>query len=282
MKHSRKLACLVLAASLLALGLAAAPARALAPADNLNAPDLFGPSPSSGGLGAGWVRAEGYRYMLSAIGDSLTDNGTLHGVFYERLNDPGFAFRSIPGSTGVYWHGLPGAETGDILNNVRSRDLGAGEGVDFVVIMAGTNDIDYSGGEPIETLAKAMVSNMQAIVDDVLGGNHDPNVRPAVIVSGMPPYLDPTQTARAKYYNELLRSTLKRVDVITDASWWDLYNAGTGTAEGWMMDDNKHPNQHGMYRIAENWFEGVDALFNPTRFSAANHLYKGDWYFQRH
>ena len=290
MKTDRKtilgLACL--AALVIGLGCCWAPTPALAtaaPWNSLDAIDGQTPSPNSlDGVGAGWARSEDFdfRYIASTIGDSLTDSEHLQGVFYSRLNDPGFPFRSIPGPTQVYRHGLPGGETGSILNMVRQQDLGAGEGANFVVIMAGTNDIDYSRGAPLAELATAMVANVQAIVDDVLGGNHDPAVRPSVIVSGMPPYLDPDLTAEAKYYNNLLRTTLKRVDVFTDATWWDLYDPSTGAAARDLMDDFKHPNGDGMYRIAENWFEGVDSLFNPKRFSQDAHIYKMDYYHQLH
>ncbi len=268
--HSR--ACLAALALILVLG---APAAALAYANAGQTLD------ASDGMGLNLAREQdAYSYLCSTIGDSLTDSNQLQGIFYSRLNDPGFVYRSIPGGTQVVRHGMPGGTTGSILPVVRSEDWGAGEGANFVMIMAGTNDLDYNQGDKIEDLAAAMVSNIQAMVDDVLGGNHDPAVRPSVIVSGVPAFLDPTLTARAKYYNNLLRTSLKRVDVFTDAAWWDLYDSSTGAASRDLMDDLKHPNGDGFYRIAEDWFEGVDAMYNPKRFSAENHLYKGDWYRQ--
>jgi|GEM_PF-6219764 len=223
-----------------------------------------------------------YRFLCSAIGDSLTDSSPLQNIFYSRLNDPGYSmFRSIPGGTRVNFHGNPGGTTGSILPATQSRGWGAGEGANFVVIMVGTNDLDYNQGDAIEDLAAAMVSNVQAIVDSALGGISDPNQRPAIVVSGVPAYLDATLTSRAKYYNEQLRTRLDRVDIFTDGAWWDLYDSGTGAAASWLMEDLKHPNGDGFYRIAEDWFKGVDALYDPSRIETDPHIYRMPWYFQR-
>lgn len=269
------------AALLFCLVLCAAPAWAgisLSPWDNL---DPSGQPNANGG--AGYLREDiEKRFTASAIGDSLTANSVLRNVFYDRLNNSEFTFRSIPGGTEVLNHGLPGGTTGSILDAVWARDYGYGEGANFVVIMAGTNDIDYSRHDNINDLATAMVANVQEMVYSVLGGQSDRNTRPAVIVMGIPPYTDPDWTARAKVYNDLLRTSLKHIDVFSDANWYDLYDGNAKTALGSLMEDEKHPNDDGMYRIAENWFEAVDALYNPNRISAANHVYKGDWYVQRY
>lgn len=277
----------VVMAALCGLVLAASPAaagRALEALDQANG--LGGLSYSIGGVGngaVGWAMddTEGYQFTCSTIGDSLTDSPHLQGIFYSRLNDPGFAFRSIPGYTQVYRHGLPGGTTASILNLTVSRDYGAGEGANFVVIMAGTNDIDYERGASKEALADAMVHNVQSIVDSVLGGVSDRNLRPAVIVSGVPPYLSGTLSDTAKYYNEQLRTRLDKIDIFTDANFWDLYDAGSGAADRSLMSDNKHPNYNGFYRMGENWFEAVDALYDETRIKDENHIYKGMWYFDR-
>ena len=47
------------------------------------------------------------------------------------------------------------------------------------------------------------------------------------------------------------------------------------------MDDNKHPNSDGFYKVGEDMFNAVDTLFNPTRASASNHIYEMQWYFTR-
>lgn len=268
-------------ACLLALGLGAAVGAARA-ADPILSYSLYdGANPNFQGQSAAYSGDE-YRFLCSAIGDSLTDSSPLQSIFYSRLNDPGYsAFRSIPGGTQVNFHGNPGGTTGSILPATQSHDWGAGEGANFVVIMVGTNDLDYNQGDAIEDLAAAMVSNVQAIVDSALGGVSDPNLRPAIIVSGVPAYLDATLTSRAKYYNEQLRTKLDRVDIFTDGAWWDLYDSGTGTAYGWLMDDYKHPNGDGFYRIAEDWFKGVDALYNSDRIGSDSHIYRMPWYFER-
>lgn len=266
-------------ACLLALGLILAAGAALA-ADSLQYSPFDGTIPNIQGQGVAYADDE-YRFLCSAIGDSLTDSPQLQGVFYSRLNDPGYSFRSIPGGTRVSFHGNPGGTTGSILPLVQGNDWGAGEGANFVVIMVGTNDLDYNQGDAIEDLAAAMVSNVQAMVDSALGGISDPNQRPAIIVSGVPAYLDANLTARAKYYNEQLRTKLDRVDIFTDGAWWDLYDSGTGAAASWLMEDFKHPNGDGFYRIAEDWFKGVDALYNASRIGSDSHIYRMPWYFQR-
>jgi lysophospholipase L1-like esterase len=247
--------------------------------DNL---DSSWQSNSNGGVGYTLNEDLPPRFLASAIGDSLTDSGVLHGILYDRANDPGFAFRSIPGGTQFNWHGMPGGTTGSILAAVQDQNLGAGEGANFVIIMAGTNDIDYNRHDDIKELAPSMVSNVQAMVDSVLGGQTDPNSRPAVIVMGIPSYLDPDWTARAKTYNDLLRNSLKHVDIFSDANWYSLYDPNSQAAAGNLMEDVKHPNDDGFYRIAENDFAAMDALYNPTRISQNSHIYKGDSYFQRH
>lgn len=268
------------AALLLGLVLCSAPAwagTAFSPWDNLDTslqPDTNG--------GAGYLREDiELRYTASTIGDSLTTSSVLQNVFFDRLNNSEFTYRSIPGGTSVLKHGLPGGTTGSILEAVWARDWGYGEGANFVVIMAGTNDIDYNRHDNINDLANAMLANVQEMVYSVLGGQSDPNNRPAVIVMGIPPFGDSDWTARAKVYNDLLHSSLKHVDIFSDANWYDLYDSNSKTAMGSLMEDEKHPNDDGMYRIAENWFEAVDALYNPNRISADNHVYKGDWYVQR-
>lgn len=268
------------------LALTASPAAAGRPADLLDQASGQGAVYSysiTSGDSVGWALddTDGYQFLCSSIGDSLTENHNPQGLFYSRLNDPGFAYRSIPGYTRVYNHGLPGGTTASILNLVESRDYGAGEGANFVVIMAGTNDIDYNRGDSKEDLANSLVANVQAIVDSVLGGISDASRRPAVIVSGIPPYLDADMTAKAKYYNEQLRARLDKVDIFSDANFWDLYDANSGTADSSLMSDNKHPNSDGFYRVGENWFEAVDALYNEKRINSTNHIYKGAWYFDR-
>ena len=283
MKFSKSKRIIPWAALLLGLLLGSAPAWAGVPLSTNPWDQLYSSSlPSSGGDTGYALREDiGVRFLASAIGDSLTDNGVLHNIFTDRANNSDFVFRSIPGGTEVNWHGLPGGTTGSILDATVSHDWGAGEGANFVIIMAGTNDIDYSRHDDIKDLAPAMVSNVQAIVDSVLGGQTDPNSRPAVIVMGIPCYLDSDWTAKAKTYNDLLRSSLKHVDIFSDANWYDLYDSGTKAASTSFMEDIKHPNGDGFYRIAENWFEAMDALYDPKRISAENHVYKGDWYFQR-
>ncbi|MFH1033498.1 MAG: SGNH/GDSL hydrolase family protein [Pseudomonadota bacterium] len=243
--------------------------------------DASGLSISGGGTGYALREDIEARFTASTIGDSLTDNSVLQNVFFDRLNNSEFTYRSIPGGTNVIRHGMPGGTTGSILDAVENRDWGYGEGANFVVIMAGTNDIDYNRHDNIADLAAAMVSNVQAIVDNILGGQSDANTRPAVVVMGIPCYLDTDWTERAKTYNNLLRSSLKHIDIFSDANWYDLYDSNSKTASGSLMEDIKHPNGDGFYRIAENWFEAVDALYDPKRISANNHVYKGDWYFQR-
>lgn len=269
----------LLAALFILLALTPAPAQAGAAGlwDQLDTslqPDANG--------GAGYVLREDIakRFTLSAIGDSLTDNNVLKDVLYDRLNNADFPFRSIPGGTTIRRHPTNGGTTDSILGRVWSGNWGAGEGADFVLIMAGTNDLDYYGGDATQ-LATTMVSNVQEMVYSVLGGQTDPATRPAVIVMGIPCYLDQELTSRAKIYNNLLRSSLQHVDIVSDANWYDLYDANTGAAQDWLMDDFKHPNNDGMYRVAENWFEAIDALYNPTRISDDSHIFKGDWYFQR-
>ncbi|MFH1058833.1 MAG: SGNH/GDSL hydrolase family protein [Pseudomonadota bacterium] len=284
MPSRKDLGYLVVMVMICALALTASPAAAGRPVNLLDQADgIGGVSYAVDGGSVGWALddTDGYQFICSSIGDSLTENSNPQGTFYSRLNDPGYIYRSIPGYTQVYKHGLPGGTTASILNLVESRDYGAGEGANFVVIMAGTNDIDYNRGDSKEALADALVANVQAIVDSVLGGISDPNLRPAVIVSGIPPYLDADLTAKAKYYNEQLRTRLDKVDIFSDANFWDLYDAGSGTADSGLMSDNKHPNSDGFYRVGENWFEAVDALYNEKRINSSNHIYKGAWYFDR-
>jgi lysophospholipase L1-like esterase len=270
------------AALLCCLALMAAPAWAGTPASNpWGQLDATGLPSTNGNTGYALHEDIEARFTASTIGDSLTDNSVLQNVFFDRLNNSEFIYRSIPGGTNVIRHGMPGGTTGSILDAVENRDWGYGEGANFVVIMAGTNDIDYNRHDNISDLAPAMVSNVQAIVDNILGGQSDPNNRPAVIVMGIPCYTDADWTARAKTYNDLLRSSLKHIDIFSDANWYDLYDSNSKTALGSLMEDVKHPNDDGFYRIAENWFEAVDALYDPKRISAANHVYKGDWYFDR-
>ena len=134
-------------------------------------------------------------YLLSAIGDSLITFPDLQSSLDGHLNDPSFQFRSIPGTTQINFNGLPGATSDQILNMVNDQNLGAGEGANFVVIMCGTNDIDYTGLTP-QQLAPQVASNIQGIIDSALGGNTDRNARPAIVVMGVPGYRTPPRNPR--------------------------------------------------------------------------------------
>lgn len=85
---------------------------------------------------------------------------------------------------------------------------------------------------------------------------------------GIPCYMYSDWTSRAKTYNELLCSSLKHIDIFSKANWYDLYDFNTKAASDAFMEDVKHPNSDGFYRT--------------KRISAENHVYKSDWYFQRH
>lgn len=217
-----------------------------------------------------------YRFKLSTIGDSLTHNTHLQAVLSDRLNSPNYAFRSIPARTSIANHAQDGQGTAGILNAVISGNWGAGEGASFVTIMAGTNDIDHGVDVTV------MRDNVQAMIDSLLGSDYTQGVRPSIIVAAMPPYENTEQSARAKEYNDLLRTTLDKVDIFTDATFYDLYNESTGGAVQDFMQDNKHPNDDGAYRLAEDWFKAIDALYDPTRIETDPHIYKMNWYYQRY
>ena len=220
-------------------------------------------------------------FTISNIGDSYQANTDIQTTYTSRLTDPDYEYRSIPNYTTPTFHDFSGQRLGGILSGVQSQNLGAQEGVDFVLIQGGTNDINLDRSVDLDTLVNRMIYDIQRIIDEVLNGVSDPNERPAIIVSAIPPMLDGSLTDKSEALMERLITSLDKVDIITTANFWDLYNADTDTANGDYMKDNIHTNADGSYMVAENWFEAVDALYNPYRIANDPYIYAGNWYFDR-
>jgi lysophospholipase L1-like esterase len=217
-------------------------------------------------------------YLCSVVGDSHTANTYTQSILNQRFQED-YAFRSIDGITQVNYHDWSGQRTSAIADAVvNSGRYGAAEGADFVIIMCGTNNVDYDRWLSAEELADIMVNDYQRIIDSVLGDNYDVDVRPRIIVSGILPFLDSSLTEKAEYINDALRTRLDKYDVFTNANWYDLVESTQEYANPDLFRDNKHPNDLGAYIVAENWFEGVDALFDYRRIIDNPYIYRGPWY----
>ncbi len=125
-------------------------------------------------------------FTVSNIGDSYQANLDIQATYTSRLMDP-YDYRSIPGTTTPTFHDFSGQRLGGILSGVRSQNLGAAEGVDFVLIQGGTNDINLDRGLSLDELVDRMIGDIQSIIDEVLSGVTDMNNRPAIIVSAIRP-----------------------------------------------------------------------------------------------
>jgi lysophospholipase L1-like esterase len=238
------------------------------PEDDYSPPDDYNGGTSSG------------EYLVSTIGDSYMDNSHIRGVFSDRLQGD-YAFRSIPGTSTVNFHGYAGQRLGSIYSRANGDNVGYSEGADFVLIQGGTNDINLDRDVGLDELVDRMIDDLQRIIDIVYDGNYDPNTRPAIIVSAIPPMLDPSLTDKSQALAERIINSLDKVDIFTTANFWELYDAGSDAANSIYMQDNIHTNDDGSYRVAENWFEAIDALYDPTRIENDPYIYTGNWYFDR-
>ena len=209
-------------------------------------------------------------YKIAYIGDSHGVNKFMLETLQSRLDNPSVYDCDIPGPNEFYvqTYGLGGYTTDGIWQAMEAANYAAGASV--VLVMAGTNDLtnwwyNHTGTISWENQMNNMVSNMQKIVERIADPNRDG--RPRIVVAGAPPSLDNNISNYAMQYNNSLQNALTNyVDVFVQDNFNDLWNYDTNTVRSELMRDNVHPNNDGNYRIAENWLQGITALWDEGIF----------------
>ena len=128
---------------------------------------------------------------------------------------------------------------------------------DIVLLMIGINDIGQgSTGEPTTT-----ENNLSNIVNQIV--SQTPNTR--VVVAQITPYS--TYTAALIKYNDYIRNTLvpsfvaQGKHVTTVNQYTNLLVAGTTNIDASLFSNGiNHPNTAVYSRMAQTWFQGVQAL----------------------
>jgi lysophospholipase L1-like esterase len=211
-------------------------------------------------------RMSGYGgwHLVSAIGDDLTEAMYMQDVLRERLGHP-LGFSSPATESKLSAHGMSGSYIGNIQDQVISQNWGDGEGAEYVLVMAGLNDMVWgqqNGADPAGHAAE-VVSQVQGIINEASGGDPNNPNRPRVIVSALPPSQDAGLNQHIQAYNQALASSLIGADLFIETNWYDIVDGQSGLAQGGLMTDFMLPNGDGYYRIAENWFEALGALRDP-------------------
>ena len=215
--------------------------------------------------------SDGKDYKVALIGDSHAVNRHMLTVLQQRLDNPAAFECNIPGPNDFYaqTYGLEGRTTSGIWSAMSETNYGAGASV--VLVMAGTNDLSswyYWDSSSIswEDQLNKMVSNMQKIVERIADPNSEG--RPRIVVAGVPPSLDANISSLAWDYNTALQAALTDyVDVFVQDNFNDLWNFDTNSVRTELMQDTMHPNNDGYYRIAENWLQGITALWDESIFT---------------
>lgn len=208
------------------------------------------------------VGAAKSHYKISCIGDSLTENS------YTRYL-PGILSNNVSWSFDLYDNGRGGYTTLQILSEMQTQGW-MRQGPDFVLIMAGTNNMVHGQTTDPDVLARAVGNDLQNIVD-VASYPNSPG-RPRIIVSGIPPSTNGKINARVGVYNTWLRNNLSNVDVFTDANWHDFWNVNTANTD--LMQDYLHPTDQGYEMMAQNFFEAIEAVWNEGLIDENPYLHK--------
>lgn len=201
-------------------------------------------------------------YIFSCIGDSLTENN------YTRFL-PGIFDANASYQYTLYDNGRGGYTTSMILSEMQSQNW-MSQGPDFVLIMAGTNNMVHGQTTDPDVLAAQVGRELQQIVD-IASYPNSPG-RPRIIVSAIPPSTNGKINARAGVYNWWLRNNLHDVDIFTDANWHDFWNGTSANTD--LMANYLHPTDEGYQMMAQNFYDAVDAVFNESLIDQNPYLHK--------
>ena len=195
-------------------------------------------------------------YTITCLGNSVTT-----GVPYQGTNDayPAQMQDMLDLAYGeatfeVSNRGVGGYRADQIYSDLVSEGWMAEDDPDFVLLMAGGNDL--SQGQSIAST----VNDMQNIVDHVKSYTNQTGATPKIIVSAMIPnnISVPFGAAYVALYNSSLESSLTSVDLWFETNWDDFFDSGgTGGAKVEYMYDTIHPNVTGYEVMAENWKEAL-------------------------
>ncbi|MFH1102799.1 MAG: SGNH/GDSL hydrolase family protein [Pseudomonadota bacterium] len=119
---------------------------------------------------------------------------------------------------------------------------------DIVLLHLGTNDIGT--GEEIEETAKE--------ISDIIGTLRKQNSRVSVLLAQIIPVDDEAANKRIKKFNHRLELLAKRIGTtespVISVNHFDGFDPKSDT------DDGVHPNEMGMEKMAETWFQALTRL----------------------
>lgn len=267
---------------------------------------LFVAAMTSLGPMVGRASAEPLRIM--PLGDSITAGTTdpnwdasfcfgYRGPLYTRLTAAGYNFRFV-GASPEPWNGIPygnppsflgpdlrtldqnghrgygGSCIADILNG-NGYDPGVvaalnADNPDIVLLMIGINDVARCGNTGDTATAN---SHLNALVNTIL--TTKPDVK--LIVAQINTYKDGSSTKSVEAYNDYVRETLvptyaKQGYHITTVDQFINFTKPDGTLDQSLYSNIIHPNAAGYERVAETWFQGIQAVTPVPEPSCLNLL----------
>ncbi len=205
------------------------------------------------------------RYLVFCLGDDLS-----YGTYPDKLKSMLSSPSAYDYDFDVIAHVAPGRTASGLLSSMKN-DGWLQEDPNCVLIMVGTNDILktlYTESD-VDKVARDAVAAVQEIVDYV--ASNTPSGRPTIIVSTIPPSLDPSITQRIDAFNLKIRSDIQGADGIVTDNWEDLYDPAIGEAKRVLMRTDMYPNVAGNWEIAENFYREILTLINPDLISDPNH-----------
>ncbi len=205
------------------------------------------------------------RYLVFCLGDDLS-----YGTYPDKLKSMLRSPSAYDYDFDVIAHVAPGRTASGLLSSMRN-DGWLQEDPNCVLIMVGTNDILktlYTESD-VDKVARDAVAAVQEIVDYVAANT--PSGRPTIIVSTIPPSLDPTITQRIDTFNQKIRSEIQGADAIVHDNWEDLYDSSIGEAKLLLMRTNIYPNVAGNWEIAENFYREILTQIDPDLMNDAYH-----------
>ena len=205
------------------------------------------------------------RYLVFCLGDDLSYN-TYPDKLKSMLRSPS----AYDYDFDVIAHVAPGRTASGLLSSMQN-DNWLQDDPDCVLIMVGTNDIlkTLYTETDVDKVARDAVAAVQEIVDYV--ATNTPSGRPTIIVSTIPPSLDPTITQRIDAFNQKIRSEIQGADAIVHDNWEDLYDSSIGEAKRVLMRTDMYPNVAGNWEIAENFYREILTQINPDLINDSHH-----------
>ncbi len=220
------------------------------------------------------------RYVTSLIGDSHAANNATRAALSERLNDPGAFGSAMAGPSDLRYHSLGGGRIAAVRDYVSDGGFGSREGADFVLLMAGTNDLVWlrNTGADVDSTIDRMVADFKDLVNKIDDLRFEG--RPRIVVAATIPTTDARMNEWAMRFNERLLNELENVDLFLENLWYALWDESAGVARSDLMRDYIHPNDTGAFILGQEWFEGMKALFDGSIADSNPYIHKMPGYLK--